>query len=80
MKPLNYYYGIRNGLLFKRKHLPRQIWYPYFVVYLVNRVLRFTQLAMQGRTDLAKAGVEAVADFVRGRTGKWVRQARGVLK
>jgi GT2 family glycosyltransferase len=74
MKPLNYYYGIRNGLLFKRKHLPRQSWYPYFIGYLVNRALRFTQLVLQGRFDLAKAGVEAVADFVRGRTGKWLRQ------
>ncbi len=41
MKPLNYYYGIRNGLMFKRKFLPAVKWYPYFVYYLINRAVRY---------------------------------------
>lgn len=74
MKPLNYYYGLRNGLFFKRKFLPFYYWYPYFMYYLINRAIRFTQLALQGRLDLAKAGAVAVMDFILGRTGIWGRQ------
>lgn len=74
MKPLNYYYGLRNGLLFKRKYLPWYLWYPYLIYYLISRVARFSQLAIQGRTDLVRAGIAAVADFFLGRNGIWSRQ------
>lgn len=74
MKPLNYYYGIRNGLFFKRKYLLWYLWYPYLAQYLLNRVVRFAQLNFQGRSDLAKAGTAAIKDFLAGRSGKWGRQ------
>jgi hypothetical protein len=74
MKPLNYYYGTRNRLIFQRRYLPGHYWYPYFAYYLVNRTARFTQLMLQGRSDLVRAGVAAITDFLLGKTGKWQRQ------
>lgn len=74
MKPLSYYYGIRNGLLFKRKYLPKYLWYPYLLYYLLNRAARCTQLTLQGRGDLAHTGVAAIFDFFAGVTGQWRRQ------
>ncbi len=75
MKPLNYYYGIRNGLMFKRKYLSRYIWYPYLFQYLVNRMARYTQFALQGRFDLVHAGISAVWDYLRGKSGQWQYQS-----
>jgi GT2 family glycosyltransferase len=74
MQPLNYYYGIRNGLLFKRKFLAGHVFGLYLAFYLFNRMVRFSQLAAMGRRDLASAGLDAVLDFFRGKTGKWPRQ------
>jgi GT2 family glycosyltransferase len=74
MKPLNYYYGIRNGLLFQRRHLPAYLWYPFFCYYLVNRVVRYAQLYLLGRGDLVRAGLDAIVDFMKGKTGKWAKQ------
>ena len=76
MKPLNYYYGIRNGLLFQRKFLPSYLWYLYFGYYLVNRAVRYLQLALVGRADLALAGFAAIRDFILGRSGMWRAQKR----
>lgn len=74
MKPLNYYYGIRNGMILKHKYLSKWLWYLYLLYYLPNRVLRFIQLFLQGRGDLARAGITAVNDSLRGVTGKWQYQ------
>lgn len=71
MQPLNYYYGIRNGMLFKRNYLPSILWHLYLLYYLPNRVLRYAQLLLQGRSDLVRAGVDAVLDGLRGQAGKW---------
>lgn len=75
MKPLNYYYGIRNGLLFQRKHLPVHLWYPYLSYYLLNRLVRYLQLVLLGRSDLAVAGIAAIRDFALKRYGIWDRQS-----
>jgi hypothetical protein len=75
MKPLNYYYGTRNALILQHKYLPTYYWYPYLAYYLVNRLVRYAQLMLQGRRDLVDAGVSAITDFMRGRTGKWQRQS-----
>jgi GT2 family glycosyltransferase len=72
MKPLNYYYGTRNGLMFKRKFLSSAIWYPYLLYYLLNRAVRYTQLWAQGRKDLAVTGLLALRDYLTGRSGAWV--------
>jgi len=74
MKPLNYYYGIRNGLMLQQKHLSILLFIPYFAYYLVNRCLRFVQFALIGRSDLARAGFDAVVEFMRGKSGKWSKQ------
>lgn len=76
MKPLNYYYGIRNGLIFKRKYLSTYIWYPYLLQYLANRVVRYTQFALQGRFDLVHAGAYAIWDYLRGKSGEWDYQQK----
>lgn len=75
MKPLNYYYGIRNGLLFRRKFLSWYLWYPFVLSYLGSRVIRYTQLLLLGRRDLSYAGSHALIDFFAGRFGKWSKQA-----
>jgi len=74
MKPLNYYYGLRNHLLFQHKYLPYYLWYPYFFYYLLNRLVRFTHLLFQGRSDLVSAGWSAIRDYLFGQTGKWRHQ------
>ena len=76
MKPLNYYYGVRNGLIFQRKFLPPHLWYPYFCYYLLNRFARFLHLVLVGRPDLARAGVAAIRDVIRNKTGIWEAQRR----
>jgi hypothetical protein len=75
MSPLSYYYGIRNAMLLKKKHLsflPRSIYWCYF---LPNRMLRYLQFAIQGRKDLSIAGARAVGDYFFSRTGKWRHQS-----
>lgn len=74
MQPLNYYYGIRNGLLFQRKFLRPALFFLYFSYYLVNRLIRYSHLAIQGRPDLARAGTAAIRDFILGRHGMWKSQ------
>ena len=74
MQPLNYYYGIRNGLIFKSRFLPGYAFGPYLVYYLFNRAVRYLQLLAIGRRDLVSAGLDALFDFFRGTTGKWPRQ------
>ena len=74
MTPLNYYYGVRNGILLKRKYLPRRLWYLFLLYYLPNRLIRYTQLFLQRRGDLVHAGTAAVYDGLRGKSGKWQRQ------
>lgn len=71
MKPLNYYYGIRNQLIFQKRYLNWYIWYPYLLYFLMNRIARFLQLVLQGRSDLAITGTQAIFDYFRGKTGKW---------
>ncbi len=75
MKPLNYYYGVRNNMLLKHKYLPGWLWAIFLLYYLPNRALRFAQLYLQGRRDLTSAGLAAINDSLHGRTGKWQRQA-----
>jgi GT2 family glycosyltransferase len=74
MQPLSYYYGTRNRLLLKRKHLPgwrRSLFMSWF---LPSRVLRYLQFLIAGRPDLAHAGFSALSDYFAGRTGIWSHQ------
>ncbi len=73
LKPLSYYYGTRNGLLLRKMYLPRWKWCLFLPFYMVTRMIRYSMLLSQGRTDLVKAGIWAVADALRNRTGKWQR-------
>jgi len=71
MAPLSYYYGTRNRLLLKRKHLPvarRALYFPFF---LATRFPRYLHLLAIGKADTARCGIEAILDYGRGRTGKW---------
>ncbi|UCG77258.1 MAG: glycosyltransferase family 2 protein [Nitrospirota bacterium] len=71
MQPLNYYYGIRNGLYLRKKYLSRARWFFWFAYYMMNRTIRYLHLMLTGRVDLVRAGCSAITDFVRGKSGKW---------
>lgn len=74
LKPLAYYYGTRNRLLLKRMHLSRRYRLAFMLGFLPSRIVRFTQLALDGRWDLVRAGCAAIVDYFAGRTGKWRAQ------
>ena len=71
LKPLSYYYGTRNRLLLKRMYLPWNRRTRFMAWFLLSRIPRYLQFAMQGRWDLIQAGCAAIRDYLLGRTGKW---------
>jgi len=71
MQPLSYYYGTRNRLLLKRKHLPLSRKLSFLLFFLFSRIPRFILFALQGRWDLIQCGCAAIRDYFVGRTGKW---------
>jgi GT2 family glycosyltransferase len=71
MKPLSYYYGIRNDIILKQRHLSKWLWFVFLLYYFPNRVARFIQLFLQGRSELTIVGLVAVRDGFRGKTGEW---------
>lgn len=76
MKPLSYYYGTRNRLLLKHKHLATWRRLLFLSGFLPTRVLRYLLFLVTGRGDLARAGFDAVWDYFAGRSGIWIRQQR----
>lgn len=75
MKPLSYYYGTRNRLILKRMHLPRSLRWPFLAFFLLSRIPRYSNFALQGRWDLIKAGGAAIRDYFLGKNGKWMIHA-----
>jgi GT2 family glycosyltransferase len=75
LAPLSYYYGTRNRLLLKRKHLGRARRSLFLAGFVASRVPRFGWFAIQRRPDLVHAGTDALVDYLRGRTGKWSKQS-----
>lgn len=73
LKPISYYYGTRNRLILKRIYLPWYRRWLFLAWFLMTRVPRYLQFAVQGRWDLIGAGVEAIRDYFLGRNGKWAR-------
>ena len=80
MKPLSYYYGTRNRLLLKQKHLPGWRRSLFMAWFLPSRALRYLQFLITGRPDLACAGFSALRDYFAGRTGIWSHQQRQEAK
>jgi GT2 family glycosyltransferase len=76
MKPLSYYYGTRNRLLLKKKHLPLWRRALFMAWFLPARAVRYAQFLLTGRSDLVHAGVSALFDYFAGRTGIWEHQRR----
>ena len=74
LAPLSYYYGTRNRLLLKRKHLSAPLRWLFLSVFLPSRIVRFTGFVLTGRGPIAAAGFHALADYTRGRVAKWERQ------
>lgn len=74
MKPLPYYYGTRNRLLIKRKHVVQHLRILFFLWFIPTRFVRFSQFLIQGRIDLVHAGLCAIKDYFLGKTGKWDKQ------
>ncbi len=71
LKPLSYYYGTRNRLLLKRKHLQPTLRFLFLLWFLPSRLVRYGIFAVKGRLDLVSAGCCAIRDYFLGRTGKW---------
>jgi GT2 family glycosyltransferase len=71
MKPLSYYYGTRNRLLLKRKHLSFKKRALFILFFVLSRIPRYIQFGLQGRWDLIRCGYAAIRDYFLGRTGKW---------
>ncbi|MGC9973939.1 MAG: glycosyltransferase family 2 protein [Gaiellaceae bacterium] len=71
--PLSYYYGTRNRLMLKRKHLSPVRRRIVTAVFLATRIPRYALLLAQGRRDLVAAGLDAIRDYFADRTGKWAR-------
>ncbi len=76
MVPLYYYYATRNRLLLKKKHLSRFLRFIYLFYFLPSRILRYGYFAMKGRFDLFWAGIYAIYDYFKGKTGKWDKHDR----
>ncbi len=74
LAPLSYYYGTRNRLLLKRKHLSAPLRWLFLAVFLPTRIVRFAGFVLTGRSRIAAVGFHALADYARGRVGKWERQ------
>ena len=74
--PLSYYYGTRNRLMLKRKHLSPLRRRRSTTIFVVTRVPRYLQLLARGRPDLVAAGIFALSGYFRGVTGKWSRHDR----
>lgn len=74
LKPLSYYYGTRNRLLLKKKHLPWHLRMLFFLWFIPTRPIRFGQFLLQGRFDLIHAGLCAIKDYFLGKSGKWDKQ------
>ncbi len=71
LKPLSYYYGTRNRLLLKRKHLRPALRFLFLLWFLPSRLIRYGIFVVKGRLDLVSAGYCAIRDYFLGRTGKW---------
>lgn len=71
LKPLSYYYGTRNRLLLKRKHLRPELRFLFLLWFLPSRLIRYGVFVVKGRLDLVSAGYCAIRDYFLGRTGKW---------
>jgi len=71
LKPLSYYYGTRNRLLLKRKHLRPTLRFLFLLWFLPSRLIRYGVFVVKGRLDLVSAGYCAIRDYFLGRTGKW---------
>jgi len=71
MKPLSYYYGTRNRLILKRMYLnwPRRAL--FIIWFILSRIPRYLQFALQRRWDLIWAGIMAIKDYCLGKMGKW---------
>ena len=74
LAPLSYYYGTRNRLLLKRKHLSAPLRWLFLSVFLPTRIVRFGGFVLTGRGQIAAAGLHALADYARGRVAKWELQ------
>jgi GT2 family glycosyltransferase len=89
VSPMVCYYGIRNSLLVKRKHLSALYLTKYLIYYFAKRVARYLKFAskgnftqysdfeaagFKGNPELLKAIICAVRDFFFYRTGKWKSQ------
>ena len=74
--PLSYYYGTRNRLMLKRKHLNPRRRRLTTAIFIVSRLPRYLQLLAQGRLDLVAAGASAIYDYFRGATGEWAHHDR----
>lgn len=74
LKPLSYYYGTRNRLLLKKKHLPWHLRMLFFLWFIPTRLIRFGRFLLQGRFDLIHAGLCAIKDYFLGKSGKWDKQ------
>lgn len=71
MKSLSYYYGTRNSLLLRKKHLSpaKRILFLFF--FILSRIIRYSWFGVNGRWDLVYAGCVAIRDYFLRRTGKW---------
>jgi len=74
LKPLSYYYGTRNRLLLKKKHLKFVSRILFLSWFLPGRLVRFGIFAATRRFDLIYAGACAIKDYFLGKTGKWSKQ------
>jgi len=89
VSPLVCYYGIRNQLMVKRKHLSKALLTKYLISYFSKRAARYLSFASKGNftqySDFESAGYKgspallraiiwAVIDFFFCRTGKWSKQ------
>jgi GT2 family glycosyltransferase len=74
MKPLSYYYGTRNRLLLKKKHLAAWRRLLFMTWFLPSRIPRYLLFLITGRAELADAGSRALIDYFSGCNGVWKRQ------
>ncbi len=69
--PLRTYYITRNRLLFARRNIARPLrWLSYFYIILIACLKDAVLNLLRRRTDLSKAVVAGVCDFLRNRQGK----------
>jgi len=65
-----YYYATRNRFYLLQRHQPAPLFVAILPYLIVTRIVRATQLARNGRCDLARAIVSGMVDYARNRMGK----------